>query len=192
VRPALLTILALACALAGCGADRNDSPSTTVGEDAPRKRFDFPRAGLEIELPRAAFLERRRAPGLFRASVGQSFIGAFAYRRAEQLPRNARELQAARRRLVREVRRRDKRFELRRSRTTRAAGARAVELIGDQRIAGGVFRTRSLHVYEGRAEYVLDMLAPVRDFRSMNRTFFSPAVSSLKVTGKVERRRRRR
>ena len=190
MRPAPLAAVAIACALSGCGADRAELAPSTVDQDAPRTRSGFPRAGMQLELPAAAVLERRKAPGVFRAAVGESFIGAFAYRRAEQLPRDERELQAARRRLVRQVLRRDRDFELIRSRTTRAAGARAVELVGDQRIGGGTLRTRSLHVYRGRGEYVLDMLAPVRDFPLMNRTFFSPAVGSLKVTGRVEARGR--
>ena len=112
------------------------------------------------------------------------------FRRKEQLPRNARELQAARRRLVRQIRRRDRRFRVIRSRVTRAGGARGVEVVGDQRIARGTFRTRTLHLFKGNGEYVLDMLAPVGRFAGLNRTFFSPAVRSLKVTGKVERKGR--
>jgi hypothetical protein len=177
-------------ALAGCGAETQDPLPETVPADAPRRHHEFRRAGLEIDLPRDAFFQPRRAPGLFRCSVGQSFVAAFAYRRREQLPRNQRELQAARRRLVAEVRRRDKRFEVIRSRVTRVAGARAVELVGDQRLGGLAMRTRSVHVYKGRAEYVLDMLAPVRLYRVQNANFFTPAVRSLKVTGRVRGRRR--
>jgi hypothetical protein len=146
--------------------------------------------GLSIALPRAAPPDRRRAPGVFRAPLGQSFIAAYAYRRSEQLPRNTDELQAARRRLVAVIRKRNRRFRVVRSRATSAAGARAVEVVGEQRIAGVTFRTRSLHVYKGQGEYVLDMLAPVTDFPSMDRTFFSPAVRSLSVSGKLERRGR--
>jgi hypothetical protein len=65
-----------------------------------------------------------------------------------------------------------------------------VEVVGEQRIAGGTLRTRSLHVYRGQGEYVLDMLAPVHDFPRMDRSFFSPAVRSLEVSGKVSGRGR--
>ena len=64
----------------------------------------------------------------------------------------------------------------------------AVEVVGDQRIAGAILRTRSLHVYKGSGEYVLDMLSPVGDFGGMDRTYFSPAVRSLELTGKVAQR----
>lgn len=186
---ALLAALA-ACSLAACGAERHTLPATTVSEDVSLKRFEVRSVGLRIDLPELVPPERRKAPGVFRASMGQSFLAAYAYRRREQLPRNMRELEAARRRLVRQIRRRDRRFHVVRSRATRAAGARAVEVVGDQRIAGGTFRTRSLHVYKGQGEYVLDMLAPVGEFPEMDRGFFSPAVRSLKLSGVVEPRGR--
>jgi hypothetical protein len=186
---AFLTVAA-ACSLAACGAERHTLPAETVARDAPHNQFRFPSVGLRIELPRVASPDGRKAPGVFRASLGQSFIAAYAYRRREQLPRNARELEAARRRLVSQIRKRDSRFRLVGSRATRAGGAPAVEVVGDQRIAGGTFRTRSLHAYRGQGEYVLDMLAPLHDFPEMDRSFFSPAVRSLEVTGKVERRGR--
>jgi hypothetical protein len=190
-RPAVAVLASFAaCALAACGAERHALPAATVTPDAPRQQFRYPAVGLSIELPRAAPPDRRKAPGVFRAPLGESFIAAYAYRRREQLPRNAGELQAARRRLVAQIRKRNSRFRVVRSSATRAAGARAVEVVGEQRIAGGTFRTRSLHVYKGQGEYVLDMLAPVADFRGMDRTFFSPAVRSLAVSGKVERRGR--
>jgi hypothetical protein len=190
-RPAAALLTALAtCSLAACGAERHTLPAPTVSRDAAHQQFRFRSVGLRIELPQVASPDGRKAPGVFRASLGQSFIAAYAYRRREQLPRNATELEAARQRLVRQIRKRDSRFRLVRSRATRAAGARAVEVVGEQRIAGGTLRTRSLHVYRGQGEYVLDMLAPVHDFPGMDRSFFSPAVRSLEVSGKVERRGR--
>ena len=41
-------------------------------------------------------------------------------------------------------------------------GARAVELVGDQRLSKGRLRTRSLHVYKGKAEYVIEMRRAAR------------------------------
>jgi hypothetical protein len=174
-----------ACSLAACGAERHRLPSATVSVRSPRNHFSYRSAGLAIDLPGVAPGDPRRPPGVFRSSLGESFIAAFAYRRAEQLPRNGGELEAARRRLVRQIQQRDAGFRLIRSRSTRAAGASAVEVVGDQRIAGVTLRTRSLHVYKGGGEYVLDMLSPVPQFAGMDRTYFTPAVRSLKVTGRV-------
>jgi hypothetical protein len=192
VRPRLpvacLAVL-LAATLAACGAERADPPPATAGTGTPHKRHRFASVGIEIALPDTAPVVRRKPPAVFRAGLGQAYIAAFAYRRAEQLPRNTRELTAARRRLVREIRRRDRRFKLVRSRATRVAGARAVEVVGDQRIAHGNFRTRSLHVYKGRGEYVIDMLAPTAEFDRANRTFFTPALRSVRLSGRIARRR---
>jgi hypothetical protein len=179
-----------ACGLGACGAERHELSAATVSPDAPRKEFRYPAVGLQIELPRAVAPVRRKAPGVFRATLGQSFIAAYAYRRRVQLPRDARELAGARRRLVAQIRKRNGRFRVVRSRSTRAAGARAVEVVGEQRIAGGTFRTRSLHVFKGQGEYVLDMLAPAGDFAGMDRSLFSPAVRSLVLSGRVESRGR--
>jgi hypothetical protein len=177
----------LAATLAACGAERAALPATTVGKDTPSKRYRFPSAGIAITLPTTTVAKRRKAPSVFRAPLGQAYIAAFAYRRAEQLPRDGRELEAARRRLVREIQRRDRRFKLARSRATRVAGALAVEVVGDQRIAHGTYRTRSVHVYKGRGEYVIDMLAPAGDYARVNSTFFVPALRSLQLSGEIQR-----
>jgi hypothetical protein len=185
--PALLAALA-ASALAACGAERHTVPPDTVAVGAPHKQYRFASVGLTIELPQKAPPAKRKPPGVFRSSLGQSFIAGYAFPRREQLPRSTGELQGARRRLVAQIRKRDRGFRVLSSRATRAAGARAVEVLGEQRIAGGTFRTRSLHVFKGQGEYVLDMLAPTNDFAGMDRSFFSPAVRSLAVSGRVERR----
>jgi hypothetical protein len=136
----------------------------------------------------------RRPPSVFRAAAGTWSVSAIAYRRREQLPRDRAELEAARRRLVREARRRGRarRFRVIRSRAARVAGAPAVELVGDQTISRSRLRTRSVHVYKGRAEYVLELLAPVKEYPRANKVLFAPALRSLRVTGKVRPARRGR
>jgi hypothetical protein len=181
-----------------CGAERPEAPPTQARPGEPTHYFRDKRAGLSASIPNRAALDPTRPPSVFRAALGESIVGTFAYRRREQLPRNARELQTARRRLVAEARRRagrDRRLRLIRSRATRVAGARAVELLADQTISRIRLRTRSLHVFKGRGEYVIDMLAPVRGFRRADRWFFAPLERSLRVTGRIQpqpgRRRRR-
>jgi hypothetical protein len=194
--------LVAACAVlvwvfGACGAERARKPKSAVEPGDRFHRISYPLSGLSLSLPVEASVERRRYPGVLRASVGESFIAVFAYRRREQIPRRAGELGAARRRLVAQVRRRSRRFRLIRSRVIRVARAPAIQLLGDQTISRSRLRTRSLHVFKGRGEYVIDMLAPVDRFRATNRVFFSPAARSLKVTGRIKRppprkRRKRR
>jgi hypothetical protein len=196
-RPALVAACAvLGCGFGACGAERARRPKTAVEPGDRFHRISYPRAGLSLSLPVEASVERRRYPDVLRASVGESFIAVFAYRRREQIPRTAGELGAARRRLVAQVHRRNRRFRLIRSRVTRAARAPAIELLGDQSISRSRLRTRSLHVYKGRGEYVIDMLAPVGRFRATNQGFFSSTARSLRVTGRIKspppRKRRKR
>ena len=185
-RPALLAACAaLACVLGACGAERAPKPRTTVEPGAPAHRIIYRRAGLSVRVPAEATVERRRYPGVFRISVGEAFIAAFAYRRREQIPRTPAELGAARRRLVAQIHRRSRRFRLIRSRVTRVAKAPAIQLLGIQTISRSRLRTRSLHVFKGRGEYVLDMLSPTRRYREDSRAFFVPAVRSLRLTGRI-------
>ena len=193
-----LSLLALAAlVLPACGAEKTEIPASAVPAGDPGKTVRYPRAGLRASVPAVADVLRRRPPAVFRAAVGEAVVGAFAYRRREQLPRDAAELRTARRRLVVEARRRGRgrRFRLIRSRETRVAGARAVELLGEQTISRARLRTRSLHVFKGRGEYAIDMHAPVREFRRADRTFFAPLARSLRVSGRIRpqpRPRRRR
>jgi hypothetical protein len=140
---------------------------------------------MSLSLPRSVPVVRKSAPGVFKATSGEWLVSAFAYRRREQIPRDRTEVEQARRRLVAETRRRDRRYRLRRSRTMRLAGARAIELIGDQTISRARLRFRSLHVFKGNAEYVIELAAPPREVRAAGRLLFDPVVRSLRVTGRI-------
>jgi hypothetical protein len=189
-RLSTLAVVALAAALlTGCGKDRLESSDVAFRADQRQRAVAYPKVGMRFRVPRNVRLDPSARPGVFRASSGDSFLAGFAYRRAEQLPRNRRELAAARRRLVAASRKRGRSYKLRSARTLRVDGARAVELLGDQRISGGRLRTRSLHVYKGRAEYVIELLATARDFAYLDRAVYRPLRSTLKLTGKVSKRR---
>ena len=182
-------LLVLAGLAAGCGTERADLPELHPREGEPVSRLSYPRVGLSVSVPRTVPVQRRRAPGVFKATAAQWLVSAFAYRRREQLPRDRRELEQARRRLVRETRRRDRRYRLIRSRTTRVAGTRAIELVGDQTLSRARMRFRSLHLFKGRGEYVIELAAPPREARAATRRLFRPVIRSLRVSGKIRGRR---
>ena len=188
----LVPLLAVAVGAAGCGNDAAESPVVRIGADAPVKRVEFPRLGIELTVPKEAPLERRARPGVFRLFLGEPFISMFAYAREEQIPRKAGQLKAARRRLVKEVEGRGREFELRSSKLTEVDGAKAVELVGDQTIMRARLRTRSVHVYKRKAEYVIELLAPGRDFARIEREVFGPMLSSLSLSGEVKPARKRK
>jgi hypothetical protein len=170
----------------GCGAERQAPPDPDAALRSKLERRDFPDAGLSIALPRRIPIGPTEAPQVFRAGVGDWFLSAYAYRRSEQLPRGRAELVTARRRLIAEVRQRDPRWRLVRARLTSVDGAPAVELVGDQTLSRARVRTRSLHVYRGESEYVLELAAGLRRFPSLDRTTFRPIARSLRVTGVIE------
>ncbi|MGI8750524.1 MAG: hypothetical protein ACR2J6_08260 [Thermoleophilaceae bacterium] len=128
-----------------------------------------------------------RPPAVFRATLGQPFVSCYAYLRKEQLPRDARELDAARTRLSRAVRRRDPGYRLEGSRVTRVDGARAVELLGRQTLSGRRVTVRSLHVFKGQAEYVIEIVAPSGGFSPFDRRVTPLVKRTLTVTGRVRR-----
>jgi hypothetical protein len=181
-----LTALSLVCAAVGCGAERQAPPDPDAALRSKLERRDFPEAGLSIALPRQIPIGPVEPPQVFRAGLGDWFMSAFAYPRTEQLPRGRAELAAARRRLIAEVRRRDPRWRLVSSRLTKADGAPAIELVGDQTLARARVRTRSLHVYRGDGEYVLELAAGIGRFRSLDDSTFKPIARSLRVTGEIE------
>jgi len=189
-RPILLAVLAAGVLpAAGCG---DSEPPVSAGPVAPSTKtteYEFPRAGMTLRLPANLQIERQaRLPAVFRAGLVEPFVSGFAYRRAEQVPRNARELAAARRRLVRVTQGRDKGYRLIRSRATEVDGARTVELLGEQTLGRTRLRIRSLHVYRGRAEYVIEIGAPRAQFARFDRGVTPVIERTLDVSGRVARR----
>jgi hypothetical protein len=194
-RLAILAVLP-ALAVAACGSERAEPADPRPAAGEPTHRVDFPKAGLTLTVPKRAVLVERRYPGVARISMGQPLVATFAYAREEQIPRRKADLKAARRRLKKEVERRDPDFELRSASLTEVDGAKAIELVGDQTISRAKLRTRSLHVFKRKAEYVFELLVPVREFSRSDRLLFEPMLSSAQLTGKVkdpkaERKKRR-
>ena len=176
----------LAAGLAGCGNERASAPN---GPEAPSRTpvsLRFARAGLQVQLPQNTRIDRELdLPAVFRASLGEPFASAYAYRRTQQLPRNDRELQAARRRLTAVASRRDATYTLRRSRLVTVAGARGVELLGDQTLARRRFTIRSLHLFDGNGEYVVEVAAPVSGFARFDGPVSGMVRRTLKLSGRV-------
>jgi len=182
-----LTVFVATLVGAGCGNQVEPAGSLSPTPSAKTRDLDYPRVGLSLRLPADVEAGAVPAPGVFRAGVGEGFVAAFAYERDEQLPRDARELEAARRRLVDAAEERSDSFDTVSSRTTEAGGSRAVELVGDQTLSQARLRTRSLHVFEGRTEYVIELAVPVEEFARLNRAVFPVIERSLAVSGDIRR-----
>ncbi|MEJ7750817.1 MAG: hypothetical protein WKF32_05135 [Thermoleophilaceae bacterium] len=186
----LFPLLLIVALLAGCGNQPSAERLARAARPSSEKvEQSFPRAGLRLELPDNLSVTRTERPGVFYASFGETVVSAFAYRRREQLPKTGAELSRALERLERATQDRDPAYVLRDSSATKVGTSRAVELVGDQTIQKQKLRTRSVHVYEGEAEYVLELLSPRKDFTRLDRDLFEPVLESLRVTGRVRRAR---
>lgn len=188
----LLTLLCVVVAglssLAGCGNDRPPVVSSAPPPSERMRAFRSPRAGLEVALPaNLDVASSERPPAVFRAALGEPFVSCFAYPRTEQLPRDAKELEDARVRLGRAVQGRDAGYRLQSSRVTRVDGAGAVELVGEQTLARRQVTVRSLHVFRGQAEYVIEIVAPSKGFSTFDRRVTPLVKRTLRVTGRVRR-----
>ena len=184
-RPPLVLLVLLALAPAGCGNERQPAPELSAEPAQETQTLDYPRVGLRLELPRSFTVRDARRPGVFRATFGAGSVSAFAYRRREELPGNQRALEMALERLKRATMKRSPGFELKASRTLEVDGSRAVELLGRQTISQTRLRTRSLHVFKGKAEYVIELLAPPGEFGPLDEKVSGLIRDSLEITGDV-------
>jgi hypothetical protein len=170
---------------AACGEEPDDPPRVFEVK-APRgeKVEDFPSAGMTITRPKNWRLRRRDAPGVFELVSGEAIVAGWAYPREEPLPDDAAELEEARKRLIDAIEERDPEFRfLSASSVTEVAGAPAIDISGEQTIAKRDLRTRSVHIFEGETEYVIESIAPSRDHAIVERRVMEPLLDSLEVEG---------
>jgi hypothetical protein len=182
-----LVVLAVA-ALAACGNDPAKPDSSVLVPSTRAREFKASSAGLTVSLPTNLAQQELDSPGLFFASLGRTVVSAYAYRRGEQLPRNKKELAAAQKRLVASTKKRDTTYKLVSAKATRVAKAPAIVLVGDQTIAGERIRIRSIHVYKGTIEYVIEVFAPATEFKTRDAAITPQLLRTLTVTGKFKRR----
>jgi hypothetical protein len=180
-------MLAALC-MAGCGADEQTSPSLVRPlKPGATVALDFPEVGLSLRAPSNWYRARSASPGVATISSGEAVVSVWAHRQSEPPPRTMEDLARVRPRLLAAVRRRDPEFGLENSRLTSVAGAPAIELLGRQLVSGRRMKVRSVHVYRGDAEYVVEALAPREQFASVDRAVLGPLLDSLQATGRMKR-----
>ena len=141
----------------------------------------FPSEGLRIGVPSQWGFARGEAPLVAQATSGTAAIAVWRYPRTEPLPRDDTTLRAAQAELLRAVRQRDQRYREISTRRVEVDGEPALELVGDQRVAGQPRRVRSTHVYAEGAEIVVDQYAAVRDFGRLDDALFRRFVRAVRI-----------
>jgi hypothetical protein len=172
--------------LAACGKEREPAPPVfEVKAPKGHRTAEFPSVGMSFEGPRNWKLRPRTAPGVFELASGEALVTGWAYPREEPLPETDAQLDAAKGRLVDAIEARDGDFKVRSAAVSEVAGAPAIDVRGDQVIARRRLRTRSVHVFEGGVEYVIEALAPPADEALVDTRVLEPLLTSLRLEGEV-------
>jgi len=185
----LVAVIVVALAAAALGAGRDPAvPRSLVRALPPDGFVPAQNVGFGTLLrlpddPWSVSVVRRADTGIKRATMtsGPAVLAVWIYPRGRRGPRTTDELRTARDRLVDAAKARDRTFRVISSATTRYDRLPAVELRGTATILGRPRTVRSVHVYAGGREIVLDAYAPARDFRRIDRAVFRPVMRSLRV-----------
>jgi hypothetical protein len=184
---AALLLLACLPLLAACGEEPDDPPRVfDVKAPQGERQANFPRVGMSFEHPANWKLRRRDAPGAFELVSGQAIVAGWAYPREEPLPETDAELEAAARRLEDAIEVRDPDYRLINVFTTEeVAGAPTIDVEGEQTLSRRDLRTRSVHIFKGDVEYVIESIAPSPDHAVVERRVLQPLLDSLELEGEV-------
>lgn len=175
----------LACAvivLAGCGNSR--APVLVNATTAAPKgfhRFQSLRAGAAFKVPANWTVGPGAGALIATISSGPATVALWRYPRSQPPPVGAATLARARASLVSAARQRDPTLELIRTSTGSMLGLSVIQLNAIERIGSQRRRVRSLHLFVGRSELVLEEYAPVADFHAIDHTVFSPLSHSLRL-----------
>ncbi len=182
-RLAWLAVTALALAGAGCGNERNHPTGLAqLGSPLSLVNFTSPTGDVSFGRPSTWSVIGGTLPKVAQISSGTAVATVYAYPRTD-LPQDASGAEASRRRLIASLHERSPSFDVETSRVRKVDGAVAVEIDGRGRIAGKRVRTRSVHVYKGAAEYVIDAYAKPKTFHAAETEAFEPMLATIRLGG---------
>jgi hypothetical protein len=180
---AWVAVPALAAPGAGCGNER--SQPTGLSDLAPQVSlvsFTGPSGDVSFGRPTSWSVVSGGLPQVAQISSGSAVASVYAYPRTD-LSVDGAAVEGLRQRLLGSLRQRAPSFDVESSRVTEVDGAPAVEIIGRGRIAGHPVRTKSIHVYKGAAEYVIDAYARPDLFRRARTEGFDPMIATISLGG---------
>jgi hypothetical protein len=173
-------MLAAAVLVAGCGNDRTPVPDLSRPAK-PVGTKPVTLSGVRLTAPANWTVLGPRGEMVGGLQSGTATLVVWRYPRTEPLPAGEDDLLAAKARLEAEVRRRDPTFTFRAVEMTRRGGADAIEVTGEQTIAGTRFGVRSAHVFHEDEEVVVDAYAPPGTFEASDAAVFQPVLESLRL-----------
>ena len=121
-------------------------------------------------------------PEVAELSSGSAVATVYSYPRTD-LPQTSSGVAADRQRLLTSLHERAPSFVVQSSRVRRVDGALAVEIVGHGKIAGHPVMTKSVHVYKGAAEYVIDAYARPKFFQQAETEAFDPLLATIHLGG---------
>jgi hypothetical protein len=167
---------------AGCGNERQHAPDVTgTLKPASAKRVAYPADGVSLAAPR----NWSRLPGSrpLVASIvsGPAVVAVWRYSRKEPLPKTRSELEQAQANLSDAVQARDRSAHIDSTKVVDVNGVKGIQLVATERISGQQRRVRSTHLFDRRAEIVIDAYAPPGDFARLDDSVFQPLIRSLRL-----------
>lgn len=178
-------LLLLTGLFGGCGAERAAVPDldryVTPGEFVKRSLAD---GDVRIDTPSEWITTAGSPPGVLTVATGRASLSVWAYRSVAEVG-NRKQADAAGARLEKSLLRREPGFVVDATRTTTIGGAPAVELFGTGEVGARTVRFRSVHLYVGLTEYVIDALADPAVFQQANREAFAEIIDSVRVGGRA-------
>jgi hypothetical protein len=182
----LLLVLACAVLLAACG-EEPDKPPPVFKVKTPHgsRPGEFPEAGMTFTRPRNWAIRGREEPEVFELTSGEAIVAGWAYQREEPLPETDAELEGAGNRLRGAIHDRDPDYRIESTVVRELANAPAIDITGEQELARRTLRTRSIHVFKGDVEYVIEAIVPPADYDVVERGVLVPLLDSLELTGEL-------
>lgn len=176
-------MLALLPLLMGCGNERSRPTGLAqLGGPIDFVSFSSPSGEVSFGRPSSWTVTSGKPPEVAEMSSGSAVAAIYSYPRSD-LPHDDAGVEASRRRLLQSLHRRAPSFQVEGSRVFEVDDAPAVEIVGRGRIEGHPVRTRSVHVYKGMAEYVIDAYARPRYFERANTIAFEPLLATISLSG---------